>query len=238
VGAARRWPRVGPPSRWLLDGAAGGDDLLLRGARDLVDRDVQLNRNLACAENLDLFVLANGALGDQITDGDVAPLGVELGEAIQVHDLVFDPERVLESAELGSAHDLVQVAALEPDAHLVAGLGALGAAARGLALGALTASDAGLGLLRTLSGAEVVGLEHLRARCDVSRLLGGRLLRRGLGRGLGGVGLALGSSSLRGSRLGGGLLSSGLLLSSRLVGSSLRSGRLGGGLFGSGLLLC
>src|SRR5690606_18791690 len=106
----------------------GGDDLLLRRARDLVDRDVQLNRNLARTENLDLLVLANGALGDQITDGDVAPLGVELGEAIQVHDLVLDPERVLESAELGGAHDLVQVAALEADAHLVAGLRALGSA--------------------------------------------------------------------------------------------------------------
>src|SRR6185369_11544280 len=94
----------GPPLRrlrgFLLDGTAGRDDLLLSRARDLVDRNSQLNRNITAAENLDLLVLAHGTLGDQVADGDVAALRVQLGEALQVHDLVLDAERILESAQL------------------------------------------------------------------------------------------------------------------------------------------
>lgn len=46
----------------LLDGSARSDDLLLRGAGDLVDRDVQFNRNVAVPEDFDLLVLADSPL--------------------------------------------------------------------------------------------------------------------------------------------------------------------------------
>ncbi|WP_426405889.1 hypothetical protein, partial [Desulforudis sp. 1190] len=88
----------------LLDGSARSDDLLLSGAGDLVDRDVQLNRNVPVAENLDLLVLANGTLRDEVADGDVTALRVEVGEGREVHDLVLDAERVLEPAQLRGAH--------------------------------------------------------------------------------------------------------------------------------------
>src|SRR5664279_1084803 len=165
-------------TRVLFDGTAGRDDLLLSRAGDLVDRNSQLNRNIVVAENLDLLVLAHSALGHEVADGDVAALRVELCKTLEVDDLVLDPERVLESAQLGCTHHRVQVAALQADTHLVTGLGSLGSTTCCLALRALTASDAGLGLLGARGGAQVVRLQDLRARLGRSRLLGGRLRGR------------------------------------------------------------
>src|SRR5882757_6949106 len=170
-------------TRVLLDGTAGRDDLLLGRAGDLVDRNSQLNRNITVAENLDLLVLAHSTLGHEVADGHIAALRVELGETLEVDNLVLDPERVLESAQLGRAHHLIQVAALEADAHLVASLAPLGASACGLALRTLTASDAGLGLLGSGGRAKVVRLEDLRTCVGRSRLLGSGLRSSGLGRG-------------------------------------------------------
>src|SRR6478735_7691683 len=98
---------------WLLDGTTSGDDLLLGRAGDLVDRNDQLNRNVPVAENLDLFVLANGSLGDEVRDGDVTAGRVQLGELLQVHDLVLDPERVLEAAQLRRTHVQRKLTTLE-----------------------------------------------------------------------------------------------------------------------------
>src|SRR5690606_1930339 len=120
--------RMAGPSANSLDGAARGDDLSLGGARDLVDRNIQLNVNVTAAENLHLLVLAHGALGDEVAHGDVAALRVQLGEAVEVDHLVLDAERIGEPAQLRGAHDAVQVAALEAGAHLVPRLGALGSA--------------------------------------------------------------------------------------------------------------
>src|SRR4051812_29150995 len=83
--------------RWLLgDGAARRHDLLLGGGRDLVDRDRELHADVALTENLDLLVLPDGTLGDEVAARDLTTLGVQLGDLLQVHDLVLDPERVLE----------------------------------------------------------------------------------------------------------------------------------------------
>src|SRR5690606_37162390 len=143
-------------------------------------------------------------------------------------------ERVLESAELRSTHDLVQVAALEAHADLVAGLRALGAATCRLTLRGLAAADAGLGLLGTLRGTEVVSLEHLRA-CRLGLRLLGRSFLGGRLRSW----LLLSGSLVVGLRSGslGGRLRGSLLLSSRLVSGGLRCRSLGGGRLGSGLLL-
>src|SRR4051812_38770090 len=132
-GTGGHQPRSKPAEGvYLLDRTASRDDLLLSRAGDLVDCNVQLNRNVTRPENLDLLVLANGALGHKVEDCHVAALGVELGELLEVHDLVLDAERVLKPAQLRLAHDEVQVAALEPGAHRVARLGALGTATRSL----------------------------------------------------------------------------------------------------------
>src|SRR5699024_2418187 len=78
-------------------------------------------------------------------------------------------EGVLEAAELGQPHVQRHLPALEAGRHLVAGLGALGAAASGLAaLATLTASDADLGALRTGGRTQVVHLQGVR----LLRLLG------------------------------------------------------------------
>src|SRR6478609_4087782 len=133
-----------PSLLWLLDGTARSHDLLLGRTRDLVDRDGELHGDVAVAQNLDLLVLPNRTLGDQVADGDVATLGVELRELLQVHDLVLDAERVLEPAQLRGAHVQRHLPTLEADAHGVARLGALGSATRGLTLRALTATHTGL----------------------------------------------------------------------------------------------
>src|ERR1700712_4258200 len=165
------------------DRTARGDDLLLRRGGHLVHGDVQTNRDLAGPEDLDLLVLPHGALRHEVGDGDVAARRVEVGQLLEVDDLVLHPERVGEAAQLGRAHHEVQVAALEAGAHAVAGLRALGAAAGGLALRALTASDTGAVLLGAGGRTEVVHLQQ-----------GDLLLRRS---GRGGL-LRLGGGALRG----------------------------------------
>src|SRR4051794_1080790 len=219
---------------WLLDGTTSGDDLLLGGAGDLVDRNDQLNRNVPVAENLDLFVLANGSLGDEVRDGDVTAGRVQLGELLQVHDLVLDPERVLEAAQLRRTHVHRKLAALEARTDLVARLGALGTTAGRLTLGTFTASDAGLVLLGSGGRAQVVHLEDLLAGLRdilLGRSLGGRLGRHGLVL-RGGGGLVGGGRS---RRLLGRSLLRGALLRGRLVGG-LRARGLGRGLLGGRLL--
>src|SRR5690606_29345962 len=118
-------------------------------------------------------------------DGDLSAGRVELCELLEVHGLVLDTERVLEAAKLRGPHDHVELTALEPGLDLVPGLGALGSTTGRLTLRALTASDAGLGLLGTGGGAQVVDLEHLDALSGLCGIrLGSRLLGSSLGRGL------------------------------------------------------
>src|SRR5690606_24481161 len=204
---------------WLLDGPARSHDLLLGRTRDLVDRDRELHGDVTVSENLDLLVLANGTLGDEVTDRDVTALGVQLGELLQVHDLVLDAERVLEAAELRGAHVQRHLPALEPDAHRVACPGALGTATGSLALGALTATDTSLRGVGAGDRTQVVDLEHAWARhgclsLGSGSLLGGRLLGSGLLRGSVSLGVGSGGRNRR-------LLRSGLLLGSCLGSSGL-----------------
>ena len=64
----------------LGDGTAGGLDLGLRGARELVGGDVDLDVDVTVAEDLHRLLRAHGALGDQVGDGDVATLREETGQ--------------------------------------------------------------------------------------------------------------------------------------------------------------
>ena len=68
----------------------------------------------------------------------------QLGEPVQVDDLEHDLELVLEALELRQAHVDGHLPTLERRRDVLAGLGALGTATGGLALGALTATHAGL----------------------------------------------------------------------------------------------
>src|SRR6478736_3797792 len=208
-----------PSLLWLLDGTARSHDLLLGRTRDLVDRDGELHGDVAVAQNLDLLVLPNRTLGDQVADGDVSTLGVELRELLQVHDLVLDAERVLEPAQLRGAHVQRHLPTLETDANGVASLGALGSTTGGLTLRALTTADASLGGVGSGDGTQVVHLQHAGTRCRSIRLrrslLGSRLLGGSLSLGVGRSGL--GRSLLRG----------GLVLGGGLGGCSLLRGLLG-----------
>src|SRR5690606_14309939 len=76
------------------------------------------------------------------------------------HDLVLHPERVGEALELRQAHVQRDLAAFEAGRHLVTGLGALGAATGGLALGRLTTTHAGLGGLGAGGRTQVVQLDR------------------------------------------------------------------------------
>ena len=72
--------------------------------------------------------------------------GVERLERVEVHDVVLDPERVLEALGLRRAAVQRRLATLEPGRHVAARALALGAAAGGLAaLAADAATDASLG---------------------------------------------------------------------------------------------
>src|SRR5690606_38314170 len=171
---------------------------------------------------LDELALADRTLRHEVLDRDRSTLRVELGQAVEVHDLVLGTERVLEAAQLGQAHVERHLATLERRRHLVARLRALRAATRRLTLRRLTTTHTGLRGVRARGGTQVVHLEQtastLRRRLGRSRLLRRSLLRRSLLRGGSLLGLLHGrlglGGRLLGRRLRGGLLGS--------VGSLLR----------------
>src|SRR5690606_21672585 len=146
----------------LGDATASRKDFLLGGAGERVRAHLHRNRDLAGAQHLDGLVLAHRALGDQALDGDLAALGVQLAQPVQVHDLVDGLEPgVAEALQLGDPADERHLAALEADRDRAARLGALGTATGGLALGRLATALAGLGLVRARGRTQVVDLEQL-----------------------------------------------------------------------------
>src|SRR6476619_2276743 len=152
----------------LGDGTAGGGDLLLGGAGDGVDRHLQRHGDLALAEDLDEAVLANGTLGDETLDGDLATLRVQRAQLVEVHDLELGLERVTEALQLRKAHVEGHLATLEALRNLVTGLRALGTTTSRLTLRRLTTTDTGLGGLGARGGTEVVDLERVVLRHDQS----------------------------------------------------------------------
>src|SRR5690606_1740599 len=113
------------------------------------------------AEDLDRLVLPDGALGDQRLDGDVATLGEQLTEPVQVDDLVGRLEQgVGEALELRQTPLERHLATLEPEVDVGARVRALGAAARGLALGRLAATLADLRTVGAGGRPQVVDLER------------------------------------------------------------------------------
>ncbi len=140
--------------------AARGLDLGDGGGGERVRGHVDLDRDLALAEHLDRLVAADRTLGDQVLDRHGATLGEQCADLVEVDDLELHLEGVLEALELREPHVDGHLATLEGDRDLVAGLGALGTATRGLALRGLTATHAGLGGLGALGRAQVVQLER------------------------------------------------------------------------------
>src|SRR3954451_19250913 len=152
----------------LGDRATGGGDLLLGGTGDGIDRHLQRHGDLALAEDLDEAVLANGTLSHQTLDGDLATLGVERGQLVEVHDLVVRIEGVLEALQLREAHLAGHLPTLEALRNLVTGLRALGTTTGRLTLRRLTTTHTGLGGLGARGGTEVVDLERVVLRHDQS----------------------------------------------------------------------
>src|SRR5262245_2011858 len=117
-----------------LDGAAGGGDLLGRRGRECVRPNLQGDRQLAAPEHLDGGALAGQARLDQPFGVDAAALGEGGGEPVEVHHRPDDLVGPVEAPQLGHAALERHLAALEADAHVRPGVGALGAPAGGLAL--------------------------------------------------------------------------------------------------------
>src|SRR5580765_4143434 len=80
----------------LGDGAAGLLDLRLGAGGELVRGHVHRDADLAGAQHLDQLVGADRAGGDEVLDADGAALGEQQPQPVQVDDLVFGAERVLE----------------------------------------------------------------------------------------------------------------------------------------------
>src|SRR5438270_11684969 len=144
----------------LGDRTAGPLDLRRGRGRERVRGHPQGHVDLAGAEYLDQLALAGRALGDLVLRSHVAALGEQLGQPAGVHHLVAGAEtRVGEALQLWYPALQRHLAALEAETDLVAGLGALGAAPRRLALGRLTAADPRLGLVRSRGRPQVVQLQ-------------------------------------------------------------------------------
>src|SRR6266498_3507498 len=117
-----------------LDGAAGGGDLGGRRGRKSMRPDLQGDRQLAVPEDLHGGALAGQARLDQGVRVDATALGEGGGEPVEVHHRPGDLVRAVEAPQLGHAALERHLAALEADAHVAPGVGALGAPAGGLAL--------------------------------------------------------------------------------------------------------
>src|SRR6478609_258922 len=141
-------------------GAAGCLDLVLGRGRELVRGHGHRDGDLAGAEHLDQLAVTHGTLGHEGLDGDVATLGEQRRDAVEVHDLVLGAERVLEAAKLRHPHVHRHLTALKALGHLVTGTRALGATTGGLALASLATTHAGLGGLGTRRGPKVVHLQR------------------------------------------------------------------------------
>src|SRR3954454_19479721 len=140
--------------------APGRADLLGRGRREGVRVHVHLDAaEVAGAQDLDRLAAADRAGVGQAVGVDRTALREERGDPVEVDDLEDDLVRVLEAGQLGQAHVQRCLAALEAGGDVAARAGALGAATGGLALGALTASHAGLGGVGALGRTQVVDLE-------------------------------------------------------------------------------
>src|SRR6266498_1366901 len=110
-----------------LDGAAGGGDLLGRRGRESVGPNLQGNRQLTVPEDLHGGALAGQTGLDQRVRVDATALGEGGGQPVEVHDRPGDLVRAVEAPQLGHAALERHLAALEADAHVRPGVGALGA---------------------------------------------------------------------------------------------------------------
>src|SRR5262249_33446452 len=121
---------------------------------------------LTVAKHLDELAGPYGALGGQAVGGDVAAVGVELGEPPDVDDLVGGLERrVGEALELRNPAVQRHLAALEGHGHLAACLRALRAPAGGLALRPLTPAHPGPLRARTRGRAQAMELQAPARAC-------------------------------------------------------------------------
>src|SRR5437868_6178762 len=143
----------------LVGGSTGSSDLLLGSRGKGVNPHLNRDGDLAGTEDLDRTATTHSALGRQIVRSDLAPLGIQRGQLVQVHDLELDPVRVLEALELRNPADQRHLTALKTDGDGAAGLGALGTATGGLALGRLAATLTDLGPVGAGGRTQVVHLE-------------------------------------------------------------------------------
>ena len=138
-GSARRPSATvgGPPAAAILS---------LRGSRERVRADLQRDRDVAVAEHLDGLALADRARGDQRRRRRPSPpSGNSAASSARLTTWYSTRNGFLKPLSLGSRMCSGICPPSKRGRDLVAGLGALGAATGGLALGALTATDAGLG---------------------------------------------------------------------------------------------
>src|SRR3712207_2138343 len=140
--------------------APGRADLLGSGRGERVRLDVDLDTaELAGAEDLDRLVPADGAGVGKRLRAHGAALREQRRDPVEVDDLEDDLVRALEAGELGQPHVQRGLPTLEPRVRVAPRAGALGAATGGLALGALTATHAGLGGVGAGGRTQVVDLE-------------------------------------------------------------------------------
>src|SRR5688572_24201857 len=131
----RHSPHVETPFLQLDGAATSGGDLVLGGGAERMRRHLELHApQVAVAQHLDQPALADRAGLDELVRPDRAPRGEQLGEPVQVHDLVLDPEVVLEPLQLGQAHVDRHLPTLERRRDVLARLGALRAPTGRLAL--------------------------------------------------------------------------------------------------------
>ena len=114
---------------------------------------------VAGAEHLHRLAAPHGAGVGEGVRVDRATLGEQGRDPVEVDDLEDDLVGALEARQLRQPHVQRRLPALEARGGVPARAGALGAATGGLALGALTATHAGLGGVGAGGRTQVVDLE-------------------------------------------------------------------------------
>src|SRR5699024_1509965 len=147
---------VGESGPGLRHAATGGFDLALGRRGHLVDGHGDGDREVPVPQHLDGLALADRTGGHELGHADLAALREKPLDVGHVDDLEHDLVPILEALELRQPHLERHLAALEAGRDVLPGLGALGTATGGLALGRLATTHAGLLGVRPGRGPQVV----------------------------------------------------------------------------------
>src|SRR5699024_6178236 len=143
----------------LGDRPSGGFDLATGRTAELIGRHIHGDVDLTIAQYLHRLAGAHRAAFDEPVDVNTSAVGIQSADPLDIDDLVFLAERVLETLEFRQPHVDRHLAAFEAGRYLIARPCTFGSPSRGLAFRGLSSSDARFFRLRAGRGTQMMHFE-------------------------------------------------------------------------------